>query len=236
MRPLSALLLLSVIAGLAPSWCGGQPLERFNRNDPNARNIQSIIIKWKRTTHTPQAQAPTVEELQRLKQAAGIDLTTYTDHGWGIVFPLPRFMSRIESEEIAARIRALPEIESAVANVPVYLDAVPNDPLFQPQQWNLQSGPGGIQAQPAWDLLGAGDVATAVAVVDEQMAKAVQPARVPESDKRTSATVAASMPLSRRRSREQESRLGKAPSHVRSRVQGLVPSGTMRFPGAADTG
>ena len=32
--------------------------------------------------------------------------------------------------------------------------------------------------------------------MSEQMAKALQPARVPESHKRTSATVAASMPLS----------------------------------------
>jgi len=78
MRPLRA-LLLGVIVVLAPGWSGGQPSKQFNRNDPNVRDIQSIRIKWKRPTRT--AQAPTAEELQRLKQAAGIDLNIRTMGG-----------------------------------------------------------------------------------------------------------------------------------------------------------
>jgi hypothetical protein len=37
---------------------------------------------------------------------------------------------------------------------------------FEPQQWNLKPGRGGINAEAAWDLLGAGDVATVVAMID----------------------------------------------------------------------
>jgi hypothetical protein len=162
MRPLRV-LVLSVFAMLVPSWSGGQPMDR---NDPNIRNIQTITVKWKRTTGAAQAQSPTAEQVQDVRQAAGVELGKATDHGWGTVFQLPRYMSRHEAEEIAARIRTLPEVEHAIADVPLYLDAVPNDPLYQPRQWNLQSGLGGIHAESVWDLLGAGDVATVVAVID----------------------------------------------------------------------
>lgn len=76
-------------------------------------------------------------------------------------------MPRIEAEDLAARIRALPEIEHAVPNSPVFINAVPNDPLFEPRQWNFQPGPAGTtNSQGAWDLLGPGDRATVVAVID----------------------------------------------------------------------
>ena len=133
MRPLSV-LVLSVVMMLGPSWSSGQssqgpgtrdysdpnvqvpraPRAPRGPADPNIRNVKAIMIKWKRTTSTPeQAQPPTAEELQRLTQAAGVDFPSFEDHGWAVVFPLPRRMSRSEAEEIAARIRALPEIESA---------------------------------------------------------------------------------------------------------------------------
>src|SRR5688572_7966693 len=156
------ILVLSVFAMLVPSWSGGQPLDR---NDPNLRNIQTITVTWKRTAGAAQARPPTAEQMQDVRQAAGVELGKATDRGRRTVFQLPRYMSRHEAEEIAARIRTLPEIEYARPNVPLYLDAVPNDPLYQPRQWNLQSGLGGIHAESAWDLLGAGDVPTVVAVV-----------------------------------------------------------------------
>ena len=119
---------------LGPSWSSGQSsqapgtcdysdpnvqLPRAPRAprgpaDPNIRNVKAIMVKWKRTTRTPkEAQPPTAEEVQRLTQAAGVDFPSFEDHGWGVVFQLPRRMSRSEAEEIAARIRALPEIEYA---------------------------------------------------------------------------------------------------------------------------
>src|SRR6267154_626159 len=166
MKSLSVLLLSAALIGTS-SWSGGQPLPRPSpRLDPNIRNIQKITIKWKRTANIPQAQPPTAEELQHLTQAAGVGLTTFKDHRWGVVFQLPRLMSWIEAEEIAARIRALPEIEYANPDDWAKEDAVPNDPLFQSRQWNLQPGSGGSNVQGAWDLLGAGDAATVVAVLD----------------------------------------------------------------------
>ena len=163
MKPLSIILLSAVFLG-ASSWSSGQSAPQL---DPNIRNIKTITIKWKRTARIAQAQPPTSEELQRLTQAAGIALAAFKDRGYGrIVFQLPEPMSRREAEEIAARIQALPEIEYAEPERFFSINAVPNDPFFEPSQWNLQSGLGGIDAQGAWDLLGAGDTTTVVAVVD----------------------------------------------------------------------
>src|SRR5258708_32880827 len=139
MRPRSV-LVLSIVVMLAPSWSTGQspsqaPGTRDSSDpnaqvpraprafrgpaDPNVRNIKTITIKWKRETRVPrQAQPPTAEELHRVTQTAGIDLTEFRDHGGGVVFQLPRRMSYSEAEEIAARLRALPEIEYAGADRP----------------------------------------------------------------------------------------------------------------------
>jgi hypothetical protein len=87
------------------------------------------VIKWKRTTRiTTQAQPPTAEELQRLTRAAGFGFTAFKDNGWGIVFQLPRRLSHSEAEEIAAKIRALPEIEYAEPGRPFTIKAIPNEP------------------------------------------------------------------------------------------------------------
>jgi hypothetical protein len=94
---------------------------------PNARNIRSITIKWKRTTNIAQAQPPTEGELQRLSQAAGLVLTAFTDHGYGrIVFQLPQAISRTQAEALAAKIRALPEVQYASPNHPVRVGTVAN--------------------------------------------------------------------------------------------------------------
>jgi len=97
--------------------------------DPNIRNIETTTVKWKRTANVAQAQPPTAEELQHLSQAAGLALTAFKDHGYGyIVFQLPRLMSWIEAEHIAAGTRALPEIEFANPNGWAKEHAVPNAP------------------------------------------------------------------------------------------------------------
>jgi serine protease len=135
--------------------------------NPVARNIRAIAIKWKRTANVAEAQPPTAEELQRLGQATGVALTTFKDHGYGrIVFQLPQPMSRDEAEELATKIRALPEIQYVSPSYPVRVGVVPDDPLFQSAQWNLKSGLSGINAEAAWDLIGSGDFTTAVAVID----------------------------------------------------------------------
>lgn len=65
---------------------------------------------------------PTAERVQDVRQGAGVELGKATDHGWGTVFRLPRVVSQNEAEEIAARVKTLPEIEYAHPNVPLYLD------------------------------------------------------------------------------------------------------------------
>jgi hypothetical protein len=149
MRPL-CVPVLSAVVMLAQSWSGGQSSPRLpdtgDCNDPNvqlpraprvhrgpadanARNINTLVIKWKRTTRIPkQAQPPTAEELQRLTRAAGFGFPGYKDQGWGVVFHLPRRLSHSEAEEIAAKIRALPEIEYAEPGRPFTIKAVPNEP------------------------------------------------------------------------------------------------------------
>jgi hypothetical protein len=151
MRSARALTVL-LIAMLMPSWSSGQspqaparqdqggqmaepPLSpragKPGRADPSARTIKTITIKWKRTARLAQAQPPTAEELQSLTWTAGVDLTAFKDHGYGrVVFQLPRRMSRSEAEEIAAKIRALPDVEAAEPDSAVFIDTGPNDPLF----------------------------------------------------------------------------------------------------------
>lgn len=112
------------------------------RPDANTPNIQSITIKWKRTGGLPQEQPPNVEELQRLKSAAGNGVGTFKDHWYGtMIFQFTRPMSRTEAEDIAARIRALPEIEYAIPNVPGGIHATPTGSLFGSDEWSLRSGP-----------------------------------------------------------------------------------------------
>src|SRR5437667_293739 len=126
-----------------------------------------MTIKWKRTTLVGQAQAPTSEELERVTSAAGIKFTVLRDRGYGrIVFQLPQPISLVEAEAIAARIRALPEIEYVVPGVRGRLGATPNDTWFEPRQWNLRAGIAGINAQSAWDYVSASDPSTVVAVID----------------------------------------------------------------------
>jgi len=135
--------------------------------DPSVRNIETMTIKWKRTTLVGQAQAPTSEELERVTSAAGIKFTVLRDRGYGrIVFQLPQPISLVEAEAIAARIRALPEIEYVVPGVRGRLGATPNDTWFEPRQWNLRAGIAGINAQSAWDYVSASDPSTVVAVID----------------------------------------------------------------------
>src|SRR5256885_9880977 len=90
MRPL-CVPVLSAVVMLAQSWSGGQssprlldtggcndpnvqlpraPRARRGPADPNARNIDTLVIKWKRTTRIPkQPQPPTAEELHRLTRS-----------------------------------------------------------------------------------------------------------------------------------------------------------------------
>jgi hypothetical protein len=111
------------------------PFIRRSPPNPNIANIRTITIKWKRTKQTADPQPPTTGELKNLMDAAGMVLPAFKVRGYGnIVFTLPRTLSRIEAEEVAARIRKLPEVEYASPGVTGRTSAVPNDP--RSAKWN----------------------------------------------------------------------------------------------------
>ena len=95
----------------------------------------------------------------------------HTGGGEAHIFTLPRAVLEAEAEEIAARIRLLPEVEWVdYPRGAIYGFAVPSDPLYSSSQWNLQNGAGGANLPSAWDLT-TGNNTLVVAVIDSGIIK-----------------------------------------------------------------
>lgn len=95
----------------------------------------------------------------------------HTGGGEVHIFDLPHAVLEAEAEEVAARIRRLPEVEWVdYPRGAIYGFAVPSDPLYSTSQWNLQSGAGGANLPPAW-ALSTGNPTLVVAVIDSGIIK-----------------------------------------------------------------
>lgn len=74
-----------------------------------------------------------------------------------------RMLDRAQSKQLMVELMKDPNVLAVEPDLKVKRLFVPNDPLYA-QQWHYKNGPGGINAEPAWDITkGAG---TVVAVLD----------------------------------------------------------------------
>ena len=132
----------------------------------NLVGVQEIMIGLKsRDANNPKLL--TKEWQKRIVEAAGVSLEYVRGGGGDMhVFKLPRPMTKMEAEEIAARILQIPEIEYADPEGLGGTEfAEPTDPLFATSQWNLKSAGGGANLPPAWDIT-TGKNTLVVAVID----------------------------------------------------------------------
>jgi len=142
-------------------------MERHFSQPPDVRhlaNIEDLGVALK--TRDPMNPKPLSEAWQaRIIEAAGVPLKYAGENGGDThVFHLPRKMTVEEAEEIAARIRKLPEILYADPSVGGGAFSIPADPLYG-FQWNLKHDGGGANLPPAWDIT-AGKNTMVIAVID----------------------------------------------------------------------
>lgn len=107
----------------------------------------------------PEGTPMTAAEASKFSKVDGLELVERTH-----LLLLPYAMTLKEAEEIAARIRTLPEILYADPSVGGNTSLIPADPLFN-SQWNLKSAGGGANLPPAWDIT-TGKNTLVVAVID----------------------------------------------------------------------
>ena len=97
-------------------------------------------------------------EARRLSKADGLELLE--EHH---LLLLPHAMTPRDAQIIADKIAKHPDVEYASPSLLGYEQRVPNDPLYQTLQWNLQQSAGGVNLPPAWDTdIGGTNIVVAV--------------------------------------------------------------------------
>jgi serine protease len=127
-----------------------------------------IIIKWRNANRQSLIGD---DKVQRLAQRVGRRLTSGRVIGGGM--SVVRFDRQRSGADLQSALQALrndPDVELAVIDKRVKIQAMPNDPLFATGQWYLKSvQPAAIRADAAWDVTkGGASPATSiiVAVID----------------------------------------------------------------------
>jgi len=159
-RPLIvlALLALTPVGALSASIRSDEALTATDR----------IIIKWRNAAR----QSPIGDEkVHSLAQRVGRRLTPGRLIGGGMsVVRFDRQRSGADLDSALQALRSDPDVELAVIDKRVKIQAAPNDPLFASGQWYLKSAqPAAIRADAAWDVVrGGASPATSVivAVID----------------------------------------------------------------------
>jgi len=138
------------------------------RADEAIATTDRIIIKWRNASR----QSPIGDEkVQGLAQRVGRRLTAGRAIGGGMsVVRFDRQRSGADLQSALQALRSDPDVELAVIDKRVKIQAAPNDPLFASGQWYLKSAqPAAIRADAAWDVArGGASPATSVivAVID----------------------------------------------------------------------
>jgi len=168
---------LVLIIGIAVLVFGGQSATAQADETPLTPLVNQMIIKYKAEANLNAAdQAQAANQMQRLSLAAGMELTYFRPmSGEAHVLRLPEPLSEADADKVAARLKALPEVEYAepdyimfpmgeTGNTPL---AVPDDSLYG-SQWHYSApiaGSYGINAPAAWDIT-TGSASIYVAVLD----------------------------------------------------------------------
>jgi serine protease len=128
-----------------------------------------IILKYKTLPATADAANPeSAEELQRLSDTAGVQLTYVREmSGDAYVLGLPSRMPLAEVQAIADSLNSLPDVDYAEPDAIMTPTLAPNDPLYGDQWHYFAPGSGhyGINAPAAWDIT-TGSPGIVVAVID----------------------------------------------------------------------
>lgn len=137
-------------------------------NFPSVEQIMVLLAPVSKSTAQPISQWQ-----RRLSDAVGVPLKHsglhyIDDDGSQMhVYKLPKLMTKTNAEDLVMRIRLLPGVKHADIDGGSFGSgfAIPSDPLYLSSQWNLQSGAGGANLPPAWDLT-TGKNTLVVAVID----------------------------------------------------------------------
>ena len=116
-----------------------------------------IVVKFRDDTAMPERQAAV-----RAVSATGeiAVRASYAD------FDIVRLDAAEDAEAAAGVLRQRPEVEYAQVSHRFHALLIPNDPLYQPQQWNLPL----INMEKAWDIQPQAGSAITVAVIDTGIA------------------------------------------------------------------
>lgn len=151
-RRLAACLLLLVTTL-------GRPVSVVAAVAPEPRSIAQFIVQYRGQLDAAGAAASA-------GQAVAADLRFVRRTAMGAdVWRASQLLTAAEAGRVLARLRALPGVLSAVADVRRQALRIPNDPLYASHQWNLDDPIGGIDAPTAWAFT-TGDPGLIVAVID----------------------------------------------------------------------
>ncbi|WP_440945645.1 S8 family serine peptidase [Methanosarcina sp. T3] len=105
------------------------------------------------------------EKIKSINAGHGTQVTYTSPYAGFKILKIPTTKTVEEMVEIFSK---NPNVGYAVPNAIIYAFAVPDDPYYNPYQWNFKNGVGGINLEPAWDIsTGQGVV---VAVLDTGVA------------------------------------------------------------------
>ena len=173
--PLLSLTLSLLCLGAPGAGAGSAPVDVSPSGEPPASGTQSLIVKFRGApdqiaaakSATKGASAITAERARAAAVRAGLVLAEAREIGAGLQAVKVRTTS--SSDTLAttlARLRSDPSVEYAEPDHRRYVQAAPDDPVFQSSQWYLKnesSTPSAIDAVSAWDTTqGANDVVVAV--------------------------------------------------------------------------
>jgi serine protease len=157
-------LIATALVGLTPV----AALSASVHADETAVPTDRIIIKWRNASRQSLIGD---DRVQGLAQRVSRKLASGRVIGGGMsVVRFDRQRSGTDLESALQALRADPDVELAVVDKRVRIQATPNDPLFASGQWYLKSTqPAAIRADAAWDVAKGGSTpATSiiVAVID----------------------------------------------------------------------
>jgi subtilisin family serine protease len=156
-RAAAALAVLATLASIHPQAAFAAP------ETPTGLPTDRMIVVYRAKGGLAALGGPErSRRVEALSQAAGVRLTHDRPMSGGAdVLRLPRRLALAEAEAVAARLRALPEVEHAEPDAIFRPLLVPNDPRYAEQWHYFESF--GAQLPAAWDVtIGAPGIVVAV--------------------------------------------------------------------------